>query len=254
MEGYPGIPDEERSFADPRFRVLAAVDFPEMQRAKGRWYTATLPLCRPDSGLSPADYFGRTMIEHLPADHRVGVVSVAVAGARIEVYDPTRVGAYEAAAPDWLKRMIAAYDGDPYARLIELAREAQKVGVIRGVLLHQGESNTGDATWPAQVKELYERLLADLALTAVEVPLLVGGLVAEDQGGKCASMNTVIAALPRTIPTAHFVSSDGCEALEDQLHFSPAGYRKLGTRYAQAMSALLDLSATGAPPRPTALP
>jgi hypothetical protein len=254
MEGYPGLPDEDKAFADPRFQVLAAVDFPELRRAKGRWYTATPPLCRPNSGLGPADYFGRTLIEHLPADHRVGVVSVAVAGAKIEVFDPARLEAYAAAAPDWMKGILAAYDGDPYARLLALAREAQQVGVIRGILLHQGESNTGDPTWPAQVKELYERLLEDLSLASASVPLLVGGLVAADQGGKCASMNAVIAALPLSIPSAHFVPSDGCEATADQLHFSPAGYRELGTRYAQAMLAAHDFFAAEASPRSSTLP
>ena len=114
----------------------------------------------------------------------------------------------------------------------------------RGILLHQGESNVGDPAWPAKVKSVYEKLLADLGLNATEVPLLVGGLVPADQQGKCASMNPVIADLPKLIPTAHFVSSDGCEAVGDRLHFSPAGYRELGRRYAEKMRPLLGVSAS----------
>jgi hypothetical protein len=58
-------------------------------------------------------------------------------------------------------------------------------------------------------------------------------------------MNAMIADLPKTIPTAHFVSSDGCEAASDRLHFSPAGYRELGRRYAETMLPLLRPDTSG---------
>jgi lysophospholipase L1-like esterase len=45
--------------------------------------------------------------------------------------------------------------------------------------------------------------------------------------------------LPKTIPTAHVVSSAGCTGRPDHLHFTPEGYRELGTRYAQTMLPLL---------------
>ena len=73
MEGFPGIPEEDKAFADSRFQVLAAVDFPALNREQGNWYTAVPPLCRPNSGLSPADFFGRTMIAMLPGNLSRGV-------------------------------------------------------------------------------------------------------------------------------------------------------------------------------------
>jgi alpha-L-fucosidase 2 len=239
MEGFPGIPEEDKTGVDPRFHVLAAVDFPTLGREQGKWYPAVPPLCRPRTGLCPADYFGRTLVARLPAGVRVGVVNVSVAGARIEVYDPAAVEAYAASSPDWRKAMIAAYGGNPYRRLVELARQAQKDGVIKGILLHQGEANTNDKEWPAQVKALYERLLKDLDLKAADVPLLAGEVVGADQQGKCASMNEIIATLPQVIPTAHVVSSAGCVARPDHLHFTPEGYREFGQRYAAAMLPLL---------------
>src|SRR5690606_7336594 len=74
MEGFPGIPEEEKTYDEPRFQLLAAVDFPALGREQGKWYPAVPPLCRPDSGLSPADYFGRTLVAALPAQARVGVI------------------------------------------------------------------------------------------------------------------------------------------------------------------------------------
>lgn len=246
MEGFPGIPEEEKAYDEPRFQVLAAVDFPALGREQGKWYPAVPPLCRPNSGMSPADYFGRTLVAALPANHNVGVVNVAVGGCKIELFDPVSFPEYVPNAPGWMKRALAAYDHNPYQRLVEVARLAQKSGVIEGILLHQGESNVGDPAWPAKVKSVYERLLADLGLRAADVPLLAGGVVAADQQGRCASMNAVIADLPKTIPTAHFVSSDGCEAVSDRLHFSPAGYRELGRRYAETMLPLLGVPRAGA--------
>ena len=246
MEGYPGIPEEEKTWKNPRFQVLAAVDFPALDRKQGEWYPAVPPLCRPNSGMSPADYFGRALAASMPAQVRIGVVNVSVGGCKIELFEPSSISAYVASAPAWMKGALAAYDNNPYQRLVDMARLAQKSGVIRGILLHQGESNVGDPAWSAKVKTVYESLLADLGLSAADVPLLVGGLVAADQQGKCASMNAIIADLPKTIPTAHFVSSDGCEAVADHLHFSPAGYRELGRRYAAVMLPLLGAPTAGA--------
>ena len=73
-EGFPGLEEQDKAGAgiDPRFRMLAAVDFPEMGRKAGNWYPAVPPLCRPNNGIGPADYFGRTLIAGLPKDVRVG--------------------------------------------------------------------------------------------------------------------------------------------------------------------------------------
>jgi hypothetical protein len=246
MEGFPGIPDEDRKGVDPRFQVLAAVDFPELNRFKGDWFTAVPPLCRPNSGLSPSDYFGRTLVARLPADIRVGVVNVSVAGCKIELFDRNGFQAYAATAAPWMKTIIAAYDGNPYQHLVAMGRLAQKSGVIKGILLHQGESNTNDRDWPAKVKAIYENLLKDLDLKAEEVPLLAGQLVAADQQGACASMNEIISSLPAVIPTAHVVSSTGCLARPDHLHFQPEGYRELGKRFAETMLPLLGIKPNAA--------
>jgi hypothetical protein len=137
--------------------------------------------------------------------------------------------------------MIKEYDGNPYQRLVEMGKLAQKAGVIKGILLHQGESNTGDTTWPQKVKLVYDNLLHDLNLNSNAVPLLAGELVDAEQGGACASMNKIIAKLPQTIPNAHVISSAGCTQRGDKLHFTAAGYRKLGERYGIQMLSLLGV-------------
>ena len=239
MEGFPGVQPQDKTNVDDRFQVLAAVDFPKMGRKKGNWYPAVPPLCRPSTGLCPADYFGRTMVSNLPANVRVGVVNVAVGGCKIELFDKTNYQSYASKAPRWMTNTINIYGGNPYAHLVELGKLAQKDGVIKGILLHQGESNTGDKDWPNKVKGVYDNLIKDLNLKAEEVPLLAGEVVNADQHGACASMNRIIDGLPKTIPNSYVISSAGCTARPpDHLHFTPAGYRELGKRYAERMLSL----------------
>jgi|CZKV01.1.fsa_nt_gi lysophospholipase L1-like esterase len=239
MEGFPGIQEQDKRNVDNRFQVLAAVDFPKLDRKKGNWYPAVPPLCRPSTGLCPADYFGRTMVSNLPPNIKVGIVNVSVAGCKIELFETDHFQTYVAMAPSWMTNIIKGYDGNPYQYLVETAKLAQKDGVIKGILLHQGESNTNDKEWPNKVKGIYNNLLKDLNLKAEFVPLLAGEVVNLDQQGACASMNKIIDDLPKTIPTAHVISSAGCSCRPDHLHFTPEGYRELGTRYAQTMLPLL---------------
>lgn len=241
MEGSAAFEAQDTVSVDPRFQVLEAVNCANLNRTKGNWYTAAPPLARCKTGLGPTDYFGRTLAANLPKNIKIGVINVAVGGCKIELFDKDNYKTYTATAPDWMKGMLAEYDGNPYGRLVEMAKIAQKSGVIKGILMHQGESNTGDQTWPAKVKGVYENLLADLNLTAQSTPLLAGEVVHANQGGVCASMNTIIATLPQTVPNAHVISSAGCPDGQDNLHFSAAGYRMLGTRYGAKMLELLGI-------------
>ena len=234
MEGHARFEPQDTT-VDDRFQAMAAVDCPNLGRIKGNWYTAVPPLSRCHTGLTPADYFGRTLIANLPDSIRIGVINVSVGGCKIELFDRDNYLTYVSTAPDWLKNMVNEYDDNPYGRLVEMARLAQKDGVIKGILLHQGESNTGDVEWPLKVKGVYDNLLKDLKLKPNSIPLLAGELVSAEQGGKCASMNSIIATLPEAIPNAHVISSEDCEAIPDGLHFSAAGYRKLGKRYGEKM-------------------
>jgi hypothetical protein len=239
MEGQGKIGTQDYA-VDERFQVMQAVDCANLRRKKGTWYTATPPLCRCNTGLSPVDYFGRTMIANLPSNIKVGVINVSVAGCKIELFDKINYPSYAVTAPTWMVNIIKEYGGNPYAHLVEIAKLAQKDGVIKGILLHQGESNVGDGSWTAKVKSVYNNLITDLNLEPTKTPLLAGEVVNADQGGICASANTMIATLPRAIPNAHVISSSGCADTTDNLHFNSAGYRELGKRYAAKMLSIIN--------------
>ncbi len=239
MEGAARIEAVDTANIDSRFQVMEVIDCPNLNRTKGNWYKAVPPLCRCHTGLSPADYFGRTMVSRLPEKNKVGVINVSIGGCKIELFDRDNVEEYVSTAPGWMKGMLKEYNQNPYLRLVETAKLAQKDGVIKGILLHQGESNTNDTLWLEKVKRVYENLLSDLDLKSEDVPLLAGEVVNSDQGGACASMNSTIAKLPQTITNSHVIPSVGCEGAPDHLHFTSTGYRELGMRYAEKMLTLL---------------
>jgi hypothetical protein len=244
MEGQ-GIIEKQDRTVDSRFQVMESINCSNLGRKMGSWYTATPPLCRCYNGLSPADYFGRTMITTLPSNIKVGIINVSVAGCKIELFDKDNYQSYASSVESWMKNIITEYGGNPYARLVENAKLAQKDGVIKGILLHQGESNVGDSQWPSKVKKIYDNLMNDLSLDPAKVPLLAGEVVNADQGGICAGANSLIAKLPKTIPNSYVISSSGCKDTTDNLHFNSAGYRELGKRYATKMLSLLGYSPDG---------
>lgn len=244
MEGNAAIENVDKTGIDSRFQVMEAVNCTNLNRTMGKWYTAVPPLCRCYTGLTPADYFGRTMVANLPANIKIGVINVAVGGTRIELFDKDTYTSYLSTAPDWLKNTAAEYGSNPYARLIDMAKLAQKDGVIKGILLHQGESNGGDADWTKKVQKIYNDMITDLGLDATKTPLLAGEMVNADQGGSCAGFNATIAQLPGKIPNCYVISSAGCTDAADNLHFNAAGYRELGKRYAQKMLTLLPQGPT----------
>ena len=242
MEGN-ATPEAQDKTVDPRFQMMACVDFTSPKRKMGEWYDATPPLVRQGTGLGMADYFGRTMVANLPENVKVGVIDVALGGTKIEGFISEEVAGYIKNEADWLKNYFKAYNNDPYKRMVDMAKIAQQTGVIKGILLHQGESNNGQQDWPKKVKLIYDRLMEDLNLNPEEVPLFVGETVSQAAGGSCYHHNAVIAKVPTVIPNSYVISSAGCPQRGDGLHFTGAGYRTMGKRYAQAALKVLGIEA-----------
>jgi hypothetical protein len=248
MEGGPRANGVE---TPARFQVMQAVDCPGLNpaRTKGSWYTANPPISRCSQGPGIAYWFGRTLVDSLPANVRIGIINVAVAGCKIELFDKDTYQAYAKNAEDWMKNIINEYGGNPYGRMVEVAKASQKDGVIKGILLHQGESNNGDQEWPQKVKNIYDDLMAELDLDPRQVPLLAGELVNADVNGATAGHNTIIAKLPDVLPNSYVVSSKGLgNPTSDRLHFSAEGYKEFGRRYGATMLSILAKGPTGTRP------
>lgn len=253
---YNGIEDKDKT-VDERFQVLNVVSgsWNGVQREVGHWYTAVPPLCRSNTGLCPADYFGRTMVEELSKtnpDIKVGVIVVAIGGAGIKAFHKTKYNEYYTGTDDWQRSLMDIYDRYPYGTLVDMARIAQKQGVIKGILMHQGESDAYQDYWEDTVSEIYNALILDLGLKVEEVPLLVGEMCREKNGVNLNNPDGPIQNLKNYISNCYVISSENCPGYEDPTddwHFSSEGYRKLGRHYAETM---LDILANQEPEDPNA--
>ncbi len=246
------LPDQYQENVDPRFQVMAAVtgDYKlagsiNERRTQGQWYTAVPPLARPNLGLSPADYFGRTLVAGIPNQNvKVGVIVVAVMGAAIEGFEKVSgENSYFNSQPDWMKNTASQYGNNPYNRLVTMAREAKKVGVIKGIIMHQGESGSvsnSTEVWKTKVKGIYDNLLSDLELPENSIPILAGQAYGNNNG----NINAFTSAIPGDLPgttnkIAHIIPSNGCGTGGDNVHFNYEGYKTLGERYGEKMLELL---------------
>lgn len=223
MAGDPA-PEQQDRMEHPRVKVLAYDNCPNLGRTYNEWYPASPPLHDCYFGVGPGDAFGKAMADALP-DATIGLVPCAIPGVDIDFFRKgvvsTRRGEFSIPPDDhW---------SGAYEWVIERARLAQQSGVIRGILFHQGESNTNQASWVGQVKEMVEDLRADLELG--DVPFIAGELL---QSGCCASHNTYVNQLPSQISNTRVVSSSGLSG-SDMAHFDLASQRIFGQRYADAL-------------------
>lgn len=255
MQGKAPVHSKDKNSTDDftdddwaRYKKLIIVD--SNSSLIGTWATAKPPIVRPDTELGVTDYFGRTLVKGLADNYKIGVAVVAVDGASNRVFskDQSVCSAYLTQAgtngETWVTGAAAQYGNYPYGKLVEMAKIAQKSGVIKGIIYHQGETDAaqdGDA-WLARVYELYTNLLADLNLSIDSVPFIAGEPVQQDMGGACYSAIPWVDKIPAYFKEqsgkeiAYVASSVGCNKISsDNYHFSSAGYRKLGQRYGEIM-------------------
>ncbi|GEM_PF-1065876 len=218
MAGYAKTQDSDR-VEDPRVLVLGYDNNPRLGRVTNEWDIACPPL-HPAwlDAIGPGDWFGKTMIQKVPAGDTIGLIPCAISGEKIETFMKSGGSKY-----DWI---------------INRAKLAQqKGGVIEGIIFHQGESNNGDPNWPGKVATLVEDLRKDLNLG--DVPFLPAEL---PYTGGCAGHNKLVNQLPSLISNCYVVSANGLVIDPDDtynLHFSHDSTVTLGKRYAEKLIQVL---------------
>ena len=91
MEGNARPEAVDLESPGPRMLLMPAVDFPDKGRKMGEWCEASAPLCRPNTGLTPADWFGRTMVASTPENIKIGIIHVAIGGIDIKGFLPDKL-------------------------------------------------------------------------------------------------------------------------------------------------------------------
>jgi hypothetical protein len=223
MEGMPSAEAADRT-TNARVKVLAYDNCTNLGRTYNQWYTAAPPLHSCYAGVGPGDYFARTIAAQYPTK-TIGLVPCAISGVDIAFFQKgvvsTRRNEFRI-PPD--NHWTGAYEF-----VIERARLAQRSGVIKGILFHQGESDNGQTAWVGKVAGMVNDLRTDLGLG--NVPFLAGELL---YSGCCAAHNPVIAMLPGQITNASVISAMGLSGM-DEAHFDLAGQRSFGQRYGERM-------------------
>ncbi len=172
--------------------------------------------------MSPSCSFVKTIRDQ--TQHPIGLMQNARGGSAIE---------------SWLKGSSDRL----YEEALRRALEIQKFGEIKGIIWHQGESNSGD---PAGYKIKLTKMVSDFR-TDLGIPNLffIAGEIAQWCSG-VAAFNTMIRTITTFVPNSEWVSSDGLTPLIDTSdpHFDAASVKILGERYAAKMlSNVYNLSA-----------
>lgn len=197
---------------------------------EGEWKPATDPLHfdKPKIvGVGPGRAFANAVADADPAI-TVGVIPCAVGGSPISAWQP---GAF-----------YSPTKSHPWDDAMRRAKAALKDGVLKGILWHQGESDSKPGA-----AEAYETKLHDLVarlreeLDAPTVPFVAGqmGIFKERPWSDAKKqVDRAHRELPAKVAGTGFAAAEGLGHKGDEIHFGTDAARELGRRYFKAWRAL----------------
>ncbi|MCA9125446.1 MAG: exo-alpha-sialidase [Planctomycetales bacterium] len=188
-----------------------------------QWVPAVAPMHNDKPkivGVGPGRAFALAYAREHP-DATVGLVPCASGGSAIDSWTP---GGYHEQT-----------DSHPYDDAIRRAKLALQSGVLKGILWHQGESDSQPGLaegYQGKLHALINRLRKEL--NANEVPFMIGqmGQFSErpwDDSRQLVDQSQ--AQLVRSVPNTTYVPSGGLNHKGDEIHFDSASARELGLRY-----------------------
>ena len=134
---------------------------------------------------------------------------------------------------------------ETYAAAISMAKAAQAEGVIKGVLWHQGESDTTNKTFSESYEAKLHELIGDIRtdLGDPDLPFIAGNLAEFYGTGKAHNnpdrveridqVRAALRALPTSMEYTGFVETTGCTSHDTHMvHFDRESFIILGKRYA----------------------
>lgn len=202
-----------------------------MLNQAGEWVPAIDPLHfdKPTAvGVGLGRSFAAAIAEASPGV-TIGLIPCAVGGSPIdawrpgEFYQPTK--------------------SHPWDDAIKRAKLALQSGTLKGILWHQGESDSSRELAPkyeAKLHDLITRFRTELRAPAV--PFICGqlGQFADSPWNEFRKqVDQAHRKLPKKVPHTAFVASDGLKHKGDKVHFDADSYREFGKRYADAYLQLI---------------
>lgn len=174
-------------------------------------------------GVGPGLTFAQTILAKRP-DRPIGLIPCAVGGSGIDDWQP---GAKHE------QTGIYAYD-----EMLARVKEAQKHGRIKGIIWHQGESDSSPekkGAYALKLDEFFQRLRKDTHTE--DVPLVVGTLgdFYVTKTPDAAFINQIITLYAKNTDHVYLASAQGLTHKGDDTHFDTKSARELGRRFAEAM-------------------
>ena len=182
----------------------------------GRWQTMYTPV-NPDrewAGISLAESFA--LAYHYDKGVDVGLIPSADGGTSIEQCRP---------------------GGLLLDNAIYQARLAMRTSTIAGVLWHQGEADMPEDRYPFY-EEKFTKIMNQLRkdLNLYDVPFLLGGLgdflpLRNEKNVNYVHVNNALKNIASDNAMTSFVSAEGLQSNQDNLHFCSKSLREFGLRY-----------------------
>jgi len=193
----------------------------------GQWQPAVDPLHfdKPGAGVGPGLAFGKAMAQSKP-NVKIGLIPCAAGGSPIAAWAP---GGYHNQTKS-----------HPYDDAIRRAKIAMQDGQIKGILWHQGESDSKRGlveSYQGSLETVIANFRRDLGDPDPDLPFVVGTLgdfvVAQEPNA--GVVNGIFKRLPQTVPNTACADAAGLTCKSDNIHFNTESARVLGRRYAEQM-------------------
>lgn len=191
----------------------------------GEWVPAIDPMHfdKPVAGVGLGRSFAAAIAEANPGV-TIGLIPCAVGGSPIDTWKPGV--------------LYKETNSHPWDDALRRAKLALPAGTFKGILWHQGESDTTPELAPAyapKLRDLVSRLRAEL--NAANIPFVLGQL-GRFEGSPWNDRQILVdqahQELPKLIARCAFVGSEGLKDKGDKVHFDADSYREFGRRYAEA--------------------
>lgn len=165
---------------------------------------------------------GRSFAKSLQAARpgaQIGLIPAAMGGSSLDEWGP---------------------GGKLYSEAIRRTRAAMKNGRLRGILWHQGESDSNDPALARSYRERWAKMIVALRrdLGEPDVPVVVGLLGEflytrpENKSPYAKVVNEQLATIQLDVPHTIAIPSHGLTHKGDVLHFDSASLHEFGRRYA----------------------
>lgn len=215
MAGRGVVEEQDKT---PHQRVL-------MLSKEGQWVPAIDPMHfdKPSVGVGLGKTFGQIIAEANPGV-TIGLIPCAVGGSPIDTWKP---GVF-----------YAATKSHPWDDMVKRVEVALPAGTLKGILWHQGESDSTPELAPVYEAKLHDlvKRLREL-VKAPNVPFIAGQMGKFDGvpwKPEAVIVDQAHQDLSKKVPHTAFVNAEGLKHKGDKIHFDSPSFRELGKRYAAA--------------------